>query len=267
MAFGLFNFHMDNDGDAELISVSDSTPPIADPSTSPTIEGNPSTTMLLAPSEEEPRLETSTPSVGSNDFQDRRTYVAFGTSRLARGRNQNKIRLDHILLRRGRRLREVLQCGIPNVLLLRVGGLLEGGIMGSKLESITFTQARRSLLSRRSEVCNVIKTRRNHPGKKFDSKSLTTYQGRSLEESSSPLAEEDECPEVGQESPRHHRRPRKENVRQAPLNLRLSRHSRASSKPVTSWAWRILILLEPRRIHAQDIHHLWAEADSIRLPE
>jgi hypothetical protein len=142
MAFGLFNFHMDNDRDAELISISDSTPPAADPSASPTIECNPSTTMPLAPSEEEPRLETSTPSVGSNDFQDHRTYVAFGTSRLARGRNQNKIRLDCILLQRGRRLREVLQCGVPNVLLLRVSGLLEGGIVGSKLESITFTQAR-----------------------------------------------------------------------------------------------------------------------------
>jgi hypothetical protein len=70
MAFGLFNFHVDNDGVAELISVSDLTPPAADPSTSPPIEGNPSTTMPLAPSEEEPRLETLTPSVGLNDFQD-----------------------------------------------------------------------------------------------------------------------------------------------------------------------------------------------------
>jgi hypothetical protein len=70
MAFGLFNFHMDNDGVAELISVSDSTPPAVDPSASPAIEGNPSTTMPLVPSEEKPRLETLTPSVGSNDFQD-----------------------------------------------------------------------------------------------------------------------------------------------------------------------------------------------------
>jgi hypothetical protein len=61
---------VDNDGVAELISVSDSTPPAAAPSASPVIEGNPSTTIPLAPSEEEPRLETSTPSVGSNDFED-----------------------------------------------------------------------------------------------------------------------------------------------------------------------------------------------------
>jgi hypothetical protein len=70
MAFGLFNFHVDNDGVAELISISDSTLPAAAPSVSPAIEGNPSTTIPLAPSEEEPRLETSTPSVGSNDFED-----------------------------------------------------------------------------------------------------------------------------------------------------------------------------------------------------
>jgi hypothetical protein len=70
MAFGLFNFHVDNDGVAELISVGDATLLTAAPSVSPVIEGNPSTTIPLAPSEEEPRLETSTPSVGSNDFED-----------------------------------------------------------------------------------------------------------------------------------------------------------------------------------------------------
>jgi hypothetical protein len=70
MAFGLFNFHVDNDGVAELISVSDSTPPAAAPSASPVIEGNPLMTIPLAPSEEEPRLETLTSSAGSNDFED-----------------------------------------------------------------------------------------------------------------------------------------------------------------------------------------------------
>jgi hypothetical protein len=70
MAFGLFNFRVDDDGVAELISINDSTPPMADPSTPPAIGGTPSTTPQLAPSEKEPRLETSTPSVGSNDFQD-----------------------------------------------------------------------------------------------------------------------------------------------------------------------------------------------------
>jgi hypothetical protein len=70
MAFGLFNFRVDDDGVAELISISDSTPLAADPSTPLVIGGTPSTTTPLTPSEEEPRLETSTPSVGSNDFQD-----------------------------------------------------------------------------------------------------------------------------------------------------------------------------------------------------
>jgi hypothetical protein len=70
MAFRLFNFHVDNDGVAELISVSNSTPPAADTSAPPAIGDAPSTIVPLAPSEEEPRLETSTPSVGSNVFQD-----------------------------------------------------------------------------------------------------------------------------------------------------------------------------------------------------
>jgi hypothetical protein len=70
MAFGLCNFHVNNDGVAELIFVSDSTPPAAAPSTSPVIKGNPSKAILRASSEEEPRLKILTPSVGSNDFKD-----------------------------------------------------------------------------------------------------------------------------------------------------------------------------------------------------
>jgi hypothetical protein len=70
MAFGLFNFHVHNDGVAELISVSDSTPPAAAPNTSLVIEGIPSTTIPLTSLEKEPRLKISTPSVGSNDFKD-----------------------------------------------------------------------------------------------------------------------------------------------------------------------------------------------------
>jgi hypothetical protein len=53
MAFRLFNFHVDNDGVAELISVGDSIPPATAPSTSPVTEGNPSATA----------------SVGLNDFK------------------------------------------------------------------------------------------------------------------------------------------------------------------------------------------------------
>jgi hypothetical protein len=70
MAFGLFNFLVDNNGVTELISISDSMLLAAVPSASPAIEGNPSTITPLALSEEEPRLETLTPSVGSNNFED-----------------------------------------------------------------------------------------------------------------------------------------------------------------------------------------------------
>jgi hypothetical protein len=73
MAFGLFSFHVDNNGVAELISVSDSAPPVITPGTPSVTGGNPSATAPLAPSaplEEEPGLEDSTPSVGSNGFED-----------------------------------------------------------------------------------------------------------------------------------------------------------------------------------------------------
>jgi hypothetical protein len=69
MAFRLFNFHVDNDGVTDLISVGDSMPPVTAPSTSTVTEGNPSATAPLAPLEEEPRPKDSTPSVGSNDFE------------------------------------------------------------------------------------------------------------------------------------------------------------------------------------------------------
>jgi hypothetical protein len=70
MAFGLFNFHVDGDGTAELISISESTPLVVDPSAPPSFGGTPSTTTSSTPSKEDPRPEISTPSVGSNDFQD-----------------------------------------------------------------------------------------------------------------------------------------------------------------------------------------------------
>jgi hypothetical protein len=70
MAFGLFNFRVDNDGAMELISISDSAPPTAETSTPPAVEGKPPTNVLLAPSEEESRPKALTPSVGSNDFEE-----------------------------------------------------------------------------------------------------------------------------------------------------------------------------------------------------
>jgi hypothetical protein len=71
MAFGLFSFHVDDNGVAELIFVGDSAPPATTTGTPPVTGGNPSATAPLAPSaplEEEPRLEELT--VGSNGFED-----------------------------------------------------------------------------------------------------------------------------------------------------------------------------------------------------
>jgi hypothetical protein len=54
----------------ELISISDSALPVADPSIPPAIGDIPSAGILPTPSKEELRTGTSTPSVGSTDFQD-----------------------------------------------------------------------------------------------------------------------------------------------------------------------------------------------------
>jgi hypothetical protein len=70
MTFGLFNFHVDDDGAAELISIIEPTPPAADLDTPLAVERTPSTTTSPTSAEVDPMLETSTPSVGSNNFQD-----------------------------------------------------------------------------------------------------------------------------------------------------------------------------------------------------
>jgi hypothetical protein len=72
--------------------------------------------------------------------------MAFGTGRFAGGGDQNKFGVDRLLLRRGQRLQEIPWRGVSSFLLLRVRGLLDGGIVGSNLESITITLARRSPL-------------------------------------------------------------------------------------------------------------------------
>jgi hypothetical protein len=71
--------------------------------------------------------------------------MALGTGRFAGGGDLNEIGLDHLLLRRGRWLQEILWRSISSCFLLRVCGLLEGGIMGSNLVSIMITLACRSL--------------------------------------------------------------------------------------------------------------------------
>jgi hypothetical protein len=70
MAFGMFNFHVDSNGVMELLSIGESAPLEAKAATPSVVGGKPSTSVLLAPSEEEPKLKTLTPTVGSNDFED-----------------------------------------------------------------------------------------------------------------------------------------------------------------------------------------------------
>jgi hypothetical protein len=85
--------------------------------------------------------------------------MAFWARRFAGGRNQNELGFDHLLLRRRRRLREIdLRRGISSCFILRVRGLLEGGIVGSNLISIMIPRARRSLLGGRSESSTKVNT-------------------------------------------------------------------------------------------------------------
>jgi hypothetical protein len=66
----LFNFHVDDDRAAELISIIEPAPLVADPDTPLAVGSTPLTATPPTTVEEDPRLETSTPSVRSNDFQD-----------------------------------------------------------------------------------------------------------------------------------------------------------------------------------------------------
>jgi hypothetical protein len=70
MAFRLFNFHVDSSGAIELLSIAESAPLMAETTKPPAIRGKPSTSASLASSEEGPKPKTSTPLVGSNDFED-----------------------------------------------------------------------------------------------------------------------------------------------------------------------------------------------------
>jgi hypothetical protein len=70
MAFGLFNFHVDITGAVELLSIGESAPLSAEKIAPSTIRGKPSTNASPASMKENPKPEASTPSVGSNDFED-----------------------------------------------------------------------------------------------------------------------------------------------------------------------------------------------------
>jgi hypothetical protein len=70
MTFGLFNFHVDDDVTAELISIIDPATPTADLDTLLVVKSIPSTTTPPMSAKVDAMLETLTPSVRSNDFQD-----------------------------------------------------------------------------------------------------------------------------------------------------------------------------------------------------
>jgi hypothetical protein len=102
--------------------------------------------------------------------------MMFGARWFARRRHQNEVGLGRLFLRR-----RCFHCSISSALLLRVSGFLEGGVAGSKLESITLTLARRSLLSGRSKACNKVKRKASSFAKKRRRKKLGSKDSQSIE--------------------------------------------------------------------------------------
>jgi hypothetical protein len=82
------------------------------------------------------------------------------TGRLARQRHKDELVLCHLLLGRGRRLRENgFGGGNIGSLLLRVCSLFEGVVMGADLILVLIPQTGRRLLGGRSEASIDVKTR------------------------------------------------------------------------------------------------------------
>jgi hypothetical protein len=82
------------------------------------------------------------------------------TGRLARRRHKDKLVLRHLLLGRGRRLRENgFGSGSIGSLLLRVYSLFEGVVVGANLILVVIPRTGRRLLGGRSEASTGIKTR------------------------------------------------------------------------------------------------------------
>jgi hypothetical protein len=79
--------------------------------------------------------------------------MAIRTGRLARRGNKDELLLRHLLLRRGRRLRENgFGGGNIGSLLLRVCSLFEGIVVGSDLVLVLIPRTGRCLLGGRSEA-------------------------------------------------------------------------------------------------------------------
>jgi hypothetical protein len=86
--------------------------------------------------------------------------MAVGTRRPARRGDKDELMLRHLLLRRGRRLRENgFGGGNIGSLLLRVCGLFEGIVVGSDLILVLIPRTGRCLLGGRSEASIDVKTR------------------------------------------------------------------------------------------------------------
>jgi hypothetical protein len=82
------------------------------------------------------------------------------TGRLARRRNKDELVLRHLILGRGRRLRENgFGGGNIGSFLLRVCSLFEGIVVGSDLILVLIPRTGRRLLGRRSEANIDVKTR------------------------------------------------------------------------------------------------------------
>jgi hypothetical protein len=86
--------------------------------------------------------------------------MAVGTGRLARRGNKDELMLHHLLLTRGRRIRENgFGGGNIGSLLLRVCSLFEGIIVGSDLILVLIPRTGRRLLGGRSEASIDVKTK------------------------------------------------------------------------------------------------------------
>jgi hypothetical protein len=86
--------------------------------------------------------------------------MAVGTRRPARRGNKDEFMLRHLLLRRGRRLRENgFGGGDVGSLLLRVCSLFKGIVVGSDLILVLIPQIGRCLLGGRSEASIDVKTK------------------------------------------------------------------------------------------------------------
>jgi hypothetical protein len=140
--------------------------------------------------------------------------------------------LSHLLRWRRRRLWDIsLRSGISSCFVLRVRGLLEGGVVGPNLISVAVPRARRGLLGGRSEAgieVNIVQSIQDEITRKRSStRKLTMHRDQTLEESSSQVEEGGGCSKVRQGSRCRHHHQKRSECHQDLLNPR--RHQRLVS--------------------------------------